>query len=125
MNNRRSLLQEVQVIHDIDQPLFDAESVNASAEIASGTIDVSVDKEVTLFISTTKAATVFVQLSNDETDDPDKAWYDLCNSSGTVLTFSLNNSKKAIPLSVKSIYMRVIVRNDDASNANVITAGVI
>ena len=95
---------------DIDAVLFENIEILSGETGISAYIDVSSDKDKTLFVKSTKDLAIYVQLTDDVNE-----WYDLCDATGTVVTFICNNASKAIPISIKALYMRVLVKNNDSS----------
>lgn len=85
--------------------------------------DVQGDKDTTLFIKTTKNTQIDISFTYDTNSDPDQCdWFTYCNSAGTAITLTCNNTNKAIPITMKGVQMRVIITNTDSS-AGTITTG--
>lgn len=87
--------------------------------VASGTLthiglDISAYSRSTILLSTTGDCTLYIQFSDDNTN-----WYDWCDSSGTAISFGVNNVKKAFDINVASKYMRIVVYNSSGSTVTV------
>lgn len=99
--------------NDLDAVFFETTQIVSGETAISAWLDVRSDKEKTLFIRTLKNLSVYVQLTDD---DNKENWYDLCDSTGATVTFTCNNVSKAIPISIKGIYMRILVKNNDTTS---------
>ncbi len=92
---------------------FESTAIAAGETGVSAWVDVRSDKEKTLFVKTAKNLSIYTQFSNDDTKE---SWYDLCDNTGAIVTFVCNNASKAIPISIKGFYMRILVKNNDTSS---------
>lgn len=104
------------------QPLFDNEAIAIGANLVA-VQDVQADKETTLFIKTTKNTQIDISFTYDTTADQNSPnWFTYCDSAGTAITLTCNNTNKAIPITMKGVQMRIIITNTDAA-AGTVTAG--
>lgn len=87
-------------------------------------LDVQADREQTLFVKTTKNTQIDISYAYETADNPDTlTWFTYCNSAGTAITPTCDNTNKAIPLSMKGITMKIVFTNTD-SEAGALTAAV-
>ena len=69
---------------------------------------------ITVLVSTNNNTTIRPQISDDNVN-----WYDIVNESDTLITFAVNNVKKALRLSGAAKYLRLFVTNNAAAAVNV------
>lgn len=104
----------VTINHDFAAVLFETDVIPAGNDAVSAPIDVRADKDRTLFIKTTQNVSVKLQITDDDSANPD--FYDMCDTSGNVISFTVNAAQKAIPVSIKAIGMRVLLHNNGAAS---------
>ena len=97
-----------------DFVVMDSVSVDAGAVVTHTGIDVSRFKKITVLVSTTDDFTVYVQVSDDNTN-----WYDIKTDADGDLSWNCNNEKIAFKVEHFSKYMRVVAKNNAASAATI------
>lgn len=97
-------------IHEDIKAIFDILSIDPGQEGFTGPLEIYADKDITLFIKTAQNFQVSVQLTNEGSSNPN--WYDLCDATGAAITFTVNATTKAIPVSCKAERMRLRLKNN-------------
>jgi len=94
--------------------ILDGESVDSGATVTHVEIDVTDYGAYTALVSTDQQCTIYVQFSQNGTD-----WYDLTDSAGTSLEYTVDNEKKAIGINDVTTYVRIVIYNESDSTATV------
>lgn len=92
-------------------------TVETDATEIMTSLDVRADPHRTIFVKTTTDCDLFVQLTDDVGDDP--IWFDLTEIvSGvpTKFTISCDNTSMAVPIFVKSMQMRILLKNNGTAS---------
>ncbi len=92
-------------------------SVEQDATEIMTSLDVRADPHRTIFVKTTTSCDVFVQISDDDSDDP--IWYDLStlvSGVATKVTIACNNTTIAVPIFAKAMQMRILAKNNGAAS---------
>lgn len=93
-----------------DISIFESLSLPATSIVTHEGIDVSQFSGKTLLISSTASVSVYVQFSDNLSN-----WYDWCDATGSAISWTVNNVKKAIGIDDHSHYVRIVVHNSSAS----------
>ena len=94
--------------------VMDAVSIPAGGSATHDGIDMQHAAAMTVLVSTNNNTTIRPQISDDNTN-----WYDIVNEADTLITFAVNNVKKALRLSSAAKYLRLFATNNAAVNVNV------
>jgi len=97
-----------------DYVVMNSVSVDAGAIVTHTGIDVSRFKKITVLVSTTDDFTIYVQVSDDNSN-----WYDIKTDADGDISYNCNNEKIAFKVEHFSKYMRVVAKNNAASAATI------
>jgi len=97
-----------------DFVVMDSVPVDAGAVVTHTGIDVSKFKDKLILVSTTDDFTIYIQVSDDNTN-----WYDLKTNSDGDISFNCNNEKIAFRINYFSKYMRIVAKNNGSSAATI------
>jgi archaellum component FlaF (FlaF/FlaG flagellin family) len=92
-------------------------TVGTNETVIMTSLDVRADPNRTIFVKTTTSCNIFVQLSDDDGDDP--IFYDLTilvSGVATKLTIPCNNTTIAVPVFAKAMQMRILLKNNGAAS---------
>jgi len=96
----------------VDYKVFDAVTLPGTGTLTHTGLDVSDYRKVTIMVSTTQNCTVYVQVSDDNTN-----FYDPKTVADADITHNCNNEKICFDVPVYAHYLRVVVYNNTATDA--------
>lgn len=101
--------------HALQSKVIDSQNIAAGGTITHEGENVEKYSKITALVSTDQDCTVYVQLSDDNTN-----FYDIKTEADGDLSWNCNNEKIAIPLSdYTAKYLRLVIKNNSGSTATV------
>jgi len=94
--------------------LFSDLSLSSYGIVTHDGVEISNYSRVSLLISTTGSCNVYVQFSDDNDN-----WYDWYDLNDEVITFTVNNVKKAYEIDLFTKYIRIVIYNSTATSVTV------
>ncbi len=102
---------ELTDLTDADRILFETDTVNPGEIIASDGFNIMGYEDIMLFVKTAKNFEVYIQFTDNLGSNPD--WFEQCTVLGVAISFTCNNSSKAISVPCKAAKVRVLMKNND------------